>query len=60
MLQAPMGWFQGLCPWRVQGRALALPPFTRLPLAENGHEVYLGNPERRTGARPSDDASANS
>jgi hypothetical protein len=27
MLQTPTDWFQGLCPWRVQGRALALRPF---------------------------------
>jgi len=40
-----MGWFQGLCPWRVQGRALALLPFTRLPRAENGHEVYRARRE---------------
>jgi hypothetical protein len=40
MPQIPTGWFQGLRPWRVQGRALASLPFTRLPRAENGHEVY--------------------
>ena len=27
MLQTPTDWFQGLRPWRVQGRALALLPF---------------------------------
>jgi hypothetical protein len=27
MLQTPTDWFQGLCPWRVQGRALAFLPF---------------------------------
>ena len=33
------GWFQGLCPWRVQGRALVLLPFPGFLGAGNGHEV---------------------
>src|SRR5271165_7057290 len=41
MVQPPTGWFQGLCPWRVQGRALALLPSPRgTPGAGNGHEVF--------------------
>jgi hypothetical protein len=35
------GWFHGLCPWRVQGGALVLLPFTGFLEAGNGHEQLV-------------------
>jgi transposase-like protein len=55
----PIDGSKGAGPWRVQGRALVLLPFTRLPRAENGHEVYAcprpaGQPRWRCKACRSD------
>ncbi len=48
MMQTPTNWFQGLCPWRVRGRALDLPPFPVSP-AGNGHEADPGMANFRIG-----------
>ena len=48
------GWFQGLCPWRVQGGALVLLPFPRFLGAGNGHEVLAERPFGACMAPPPD------
>ena len=55
MVQPPTGWFQGLCPWRVQGRALALLPSPRGPWAGNGHEVYRDDNRQKTMTLPAEE-----